>query len=200
MVRGSGSDMRTASDSLYADLQQFGTSRGTRSRFSNAVRRAGSLETCGFKQRFWSLLGLRPKVTRARGARNSLRRRHGKKEQPAAAGKRMSRRSAKYSFGEKTNGPSGTPAPTGVRPDSAVKSAGGLELRPYKGEMPLIHKQGNPLVPPRAPRTREGGSHGPRGMDGGAAGASRVKIWPCMPQYCSIFMDAVQQNSSIFPR
>ena len=32
-----------------------------------AVRRAGSLETCGFKQTFWSLLGLRPKVTRARG-------------------------------------------------------------------------------------------------------------------------------------
>ena len=32
-----------------------------------AVRRAGSLETCGFKQAFWSLLGLRPKVTRARG-------------------------------------------------------------------------------------------------------------------------------------
>ncbi len=31
------------------------------------VRRAGSLETCGFKQTFWSLLGLRPKVTRARG-------------------------------------------------------------------------------------------------------------------------------------
>ena len=28
--------------------------------------RAGSLETCGFKQRFWSLLGLRPKVTHAR--------------------------------------------------------------------------------------------------------------------------------------
>ena len=57
--------MRTASDSLYDDLQQFGTSRGTRSRFSNTVRRAGSLETCGFKQRFWSLLGLRPKVSRA---------------------------------------------------------------------------------------------------------------------------------------
>ena len=32
-----------------------------------AVRRAGSLETCGFKQAFWSLLGLRPKATRARG-------------------------------------------------------------------------------------------------------------------------------------
>ena len=75
--RGSGSDMRTASDSLYDDLQQFGTSRGTRSRFSNAVRRAGSLETCGFKQRFWSLLGLRPKVTRARG--------HG--ASPSAAGR-----------------------------------------------------------------------------------------------------------------
>ena len=33
--------------------------------------RAGSLETFGFKQTFWSLLGLRPKVTRA-GARNVL--------------------------------------------------------------------------------------------------------------------------------
>ena len=49
--------MRTASDSLYDDLQQFGTSRGTRSRFSNAVRRAGSLETCGFKQRFGHFWG-----------------------------------------------------------------------------------------------------------------------------------------------
>ena len=29
-----------------------------------AVRRAGSLETCGFKQAFWSLLGLRPKATK----------------------------------------------------------------------------------------------------------------------------------------
>ena len=42
---------------------------------SGKCRRAGSLETCGFKQRFWSLLGLRPKATRARGARNSPRRR-----------------------------------------------------------------------------------------------------------------------------
>ena len=32
-----------------------------------AVSRAGSLETCGFKQTFWSLLGLWPKVTRAWG-------------------------------------------------------------------------------------------------------------------------------------
>ena len=40
--------------------------RGTRRRFSAHPSRAGSLETCGFKQRFWSLLGLRPKVTRAR--------------------------------------------------------------------------------------------------------------------------------------
>ena len=89
--RGSGSDMRTASDSLYDDLQQFGTSRGTRSRFSNAVRRAGSLETCGFKQRFWSLLGLRPKVTRAR------------------------ERGILFAGDMKgtSNGPSGTPAPTG---------------------------------------------------------------------------------------
>ena len=36
--------------------------------FYDAASRAGSLETCGFKQTFWSLLGLRPKVTRARGA------------------------------------------------------------------------------------------------------------------------------------
>ena len=40
--------------------------RGTRRRFSAHPSRAGSLETCGFKQRFWSLLGLRPKVTHAR--------------------------------------------------------------------------------------------------------------------------------------
>ena len=65
--RGSGSDKRIVSDSLYDDVQQFGTSRGTRLRFPGVVRRAGSLETCGFKQRFWSLLGLRPKVPRARG-------------------------------------------------------------------------------------------------------------------------------------
>ena len=40
---------------------------GYRAAFYDAVSRAGSLETCGFKQRFWSLLGLWPKVTRARG-------------------------------------------------------------------------------------------------------------------------------------
>ena len=34
--------------------------------FPDAPNRAGSLETCGFKQRFWSLLGLRPKAARAR--------------------------------------------------------------------------------------------------------------------------------------
>ena len=42
--------------------------RGVRGdRFLTYPNRAGSLETCGFKQTFWSLLGLRPKVTRARG-------------------------------------------------------------------------------------------------------------------------------------
>ena len=50
--------------------------------FHDAIGRAGSLETCGFKQHFWSLLGLRPKVTRARGAEYS-RRRHGRNEQRA---------------------------------------------------------------------------------------------------------------------
>ena len=50
--------------------------------FFDMVRRAGSLETCGFKQTFWSLLGLRPKVTRARGAEYSPRR-HDRNEQRA---------------------------------------------------------------------------------------------------------------------
>ena len=41
--------------------------------------RAGSLETCGFKQTFWSLLGLRPKVTRARSAEYFRRRERSKR-------------------------------------------------------------------------------------------------------------------------
>ena len=65
--RGSGSDKRSVSDSLYDDVQHLGF-RGVRGdRFLTYPNRAGSLETCGFKQRFWPLLGLRPKVTRARG-------------------------------------------------------------------------------------------------------------------------------------
>ena len=65
--RGSGSDKRSVSDSLYDDVQHLGF-RGVRGdRFLTYSNRAGSLETCGFKQRFWSLLRLRPKVTRARG-------------------------------------------------------------------------------------------------------------------------------------
>ena len=65
--RGSGSVDRSMSDSLYDDVQHLGF-RGVRGdRFLTYPNRAGSLETCGFKQRFWSLLGLRPKVTRARG-------------------------------------------------------------------------------------------------------------------------------------
>ena len=58
--------------------------------FHDTVSRAGSLETCGFKQRFWSLLGLRPKVTCARGAEYS----------PC------------WGHGGNMSGPSGTPAPT----------------------------------------------------------------------------------------
>ena len=65
--RGSGSDKRIVSDSLYDDVQRL-SFRGVRGdRFLTYPNRAGSLETCGFKQTFWSLLGLRPKVTRARG-------------------------------------------------------------------------------------------------------------------------------------
>ena len=75
--RGSGSDKRIVSDSLYDDVQHLGF-RGVRGdRFLTYPNRAGSLETCGFRQRFWSLLGLRPKVTRARG--------HG--ASPSAAGR-----------------------------------------------------------------------------------------------------------------
>ena len=65
--RGSGSDKRIVSDSLYDDVQHLGF-RGVRGdSFLTYPNRAGSLETCGFKRRFWSLLGLRPKETRARG-------------------------------------------------------------------------------------------------------------------------------------
>ena len=65
--RGSGSRERTVGDSVYGDVQHLGF-RGVRGdRFLTYPNRAGSLETCGFKQRFWSLLGLRPKGSRARG-------------------------------------------------------------------------------------------------------------------------------------
>ena len=66
MLCRSGSDKRIASDSLYADQRRFGFRVVRGGRFPAYSSRAGSLETCGFKQTFWSLLGLRPKVTRAR--------------------------------------------------------------------------------------------------------------------------------------
>ena len=44
-----------------------------------AVRRAGSLETCGFKQAFWSLWGLWPKVTRAGGMEKACAGRRGRR-------------------------------------------------------------------------------------------------------------------------
>ena len=67
----SGSDKRIASDSLYDDQRRFGFRVVRGGRFPAYSSRAGSLETCGFKQTFWSLLGLWPKVTRARGAEPS---------------------------------------------------------------------------------------------------------------------------------
>ena len=74
----------------YEDSKRFVVRRsayilvfaGYAAAFYDAVSRAGSLETCGFKQRFWSLLGLRPKVTRARGAEYSCQR-HERNEQRA---------------------------------------------------------------------------------------------------------------------
>ncbi len=67
MLCRSGSDKRIASDSLYDDQRHFGFRVVRGGRFPAYSSRAGSLETCGFKQTFWSLLGLWPKVTRARG-------------------------------------------------------------------------------------------------------------------------------------
>ena len=79
------------------------------------------------------------------GVRNSLRRRHGKKEQPAAAGKRMSRRSAKYSRRRQTCGRGcspqsknekralGTPAPAGCATEAARN-----DPRPRRG-IPFLH-------------------------------------------------------------
>ena len=55
--RGSGSDKRSVSDSLYDDVQHLGF-RGVRGdRFLTYPNRAGSLETCGFKQRFGHFWG-----------------------------------------------------------------------------------------------------------------------------------------------
>ena len=85
MLCRSGSDKRIASDSLYDDQRRFGFRVVRGGRFPAYSSRAGSLETCGFKQTFWSLLGLRPKVTRARSAEYS-RRRHERNEQRAAGG------------------------------------------------------------------------------------------------------------------
>ena len=67
MLCRSGSDKRIASDSLYDDQRRFGFRVVRGGRFPAYSSRAGSLETCGFKQTFWSLLGLWPKVTRAWG-------------------------------------------------------------------------------------------------------------------------------------
>ena len=55
--RGSGSDKRIVSDSLYDDVQHLGF-RGVRGdSFLTYPNRAGSLETCGFKQRFGHFWG-----------------------------------------------------------------------------------------------------------------------------------------------
>ena len=68
----------------------------------SAPNRAGSLETCGFRQRFWSLLGLPPKVTRARG--------HG--ASPFRCWKGIEPPEAKAQESD----PSETPAPAGTAP------------------------------------------------------------------------------------
>ena len=62
----SGSAQRKKSMQHLGVVATAPTTRGTFFHKSSFRRRAGSLETCGFKQPFWSLLGLRPKVTRAR--------------------------------------------------------------------------------------------------------------------------------------
>ena len=51
---------------IRSDNSRSPQPRGKGSQIYNAKQRAGSLETCGFKLSFWVLLGLRPKVPRAR--------------------------------------------------------------------------------------------------------------------------------------
>ena len=70
--RGSGSDKRSVSDSLYDDVQHLGF-RGVRGdRFLTYPNRAGSLETCGFKQRFGHFWGCGQKRPAPAGAELSL--------------------------------------------------------------------------------------------------------------------------------
>ena len=96
--RGSGSDKRRTGDSLYDDLHRFGSRAARGGSFQRTSTAQEVLKPAVSSSLFWSLLGLRPKVTRARG-RGTL---------PS----------------EKMNGPSGTPAPTKCMTGTAAKCHG----------------------------------------------------------------------------
>ena len=134
--RGSGSDKRIVSDSLYDDVQHLGF-RGVRGdRFLTYPNRAGSLETCGFKQRFWSLLGLRPKVTRARG-RGTLPVGDMEEKRTGRRGRRPLQRVRRKCAGiwylaVRRCGLPGTPAPTGARvgPSANLRTSANEQIYP----------------------------------------------------------------------
>ena len=134
--RGSGSDKRIVSDSLYDDVQHLGF-RGVRGdRFLTYPNRAGSLETCGFKRRFWPLLGLRPKVTRARG-RGTLPVGDMEEKRTGRRGRRPLQRVRRKCAGiwylaVRRCGLPGTPAPTGARagPSANLRTSANEQIYP----------------------------------------------------------------------
>ena len=65
--RGSGSDKRRTGDSLYDDLHRFGSRAVRGGSFQRTSTAQEVLKPAVSSSLFWSLLGLRPKVTRARG-------------------------------------------------------------------------------------------------------------------------------------
>ena len=65
--RGSGSDKRAANDSLYGDLHRFRSRVVHGHVFQRTSTAQEVLKPAVSSSLFWSLLGLRPKVTRARG-------------------------------------------------------------------------------------------------------------------------------------
>ena len=71
-ISGSGAEQKSIRHKN--DTIHFLRPRGTGSQIYNAKQRAGSFETCGFKQRFWLLLPLRAKVTRPGGRSSPLAR------------------------------------------------------------------------------------------------------------------------------
>lgn len=124
-------------------------SRGVIHRVVRSTGRGGSLETAGVKLSFWSLLGLRPKVTRA-GARNSPQiKENGGAHGPPPCG--MVRLCGMRAAQEVClSGPSGTPAPTEGGQDRRCSAGRRREgMPPYEVD---IGRAAPHRAPPCAPR------------------------------------------------